>query len=137
MKTKICISFVFLFVTMISGKSFSQEVITTHGAKVLKFDNTGKTYYNSKLFNEIDIFYIDKEFIKIKCSDPKNRDTVYKIIENCGELKTTEDKSIWYICKDIDGITCWIYISTEIEKNQDYTIEIQYANSSIVYYIVK
>jgi len=137
MKTKICISFVFLFVTMISGKSFSQEVITTHGAQVLKFDNTGKTYYNSKLFNEIDIFYIDKEFIKIKCSDPKNRDTVYTIIENCGEVKTSEDKSIKYICKDIDGFTCWIYISTEIEKNQDYTIEIQYANSSIVYFIVK
>ena len=137
MKTKICISFVFLFVTMISGKSFSQEVITTHGAKVLKFDDYGKTYYNSKLFNEINIFNIDKNFIKVICSNPNNRDTVYTIIENCGEIKTSEDKSNWYICKDIDGIGCFVYISTEADKNKDYTIEIKYLNSSILYYIVK
>lgn len=137
MKTKKYFSFVFLFVMIVSNNLFSQEVITTHGSKILKFDNTGKTYYNSKLFNDINIFTIDNKFIKINCSDTKNRDTVYTIIENCGEVKTTEDKSIKYFCKDIDGIGCWIYISSEVEKNQDYTIEIKYLNSSIVYYIVK
>jgi len=128
---------ILLFVVLILNKSFSQEVILTRGAQVLKFDNNRKTYYNSKVFNEIDIFSIDKKFIKIDCSDRFNRDTVYTIIENCGEIKTSEDKSIWYICKDVDGGTCWIYISTGVEKNQDKTIEIQYSNSSIVYYVVK
>lgn len=131
------IKLVLLFVAIASSKLFSQEFIITQGARILKFDKTGKSYFNSKLFNEINVFEIDKNFIKIDCSDPKNRDTVYTIIENCGEIKTTQDKSIWYICKDIDGLTCWIYISSEVGKNQDNTIEIQYANSSILYYVVK
>jgi len=134
------IKLVLLFVAIASSKLFSQEVIYTHGAQILKFTKNGnnyKTYFNSKVFNEVDIFTIDKEFIKINCSDLKNRDTVYKIIENCGEIKTSEDISRWYICHDIDGITCWIYISTEFVKNEEPTIEIQYANSSIVYYVVK
>jgi len=133
LKIAIC----FLFVTIVSNNLFAQEIITTHGSKVLKFDNTGKTYYNSKLFNDINIFTIDNKFIKINCSDIKNRDTVYTIIENCGEIKTSEDKSNWYICKDIDGIGCLVYISTEADKNKDYTIEIQYLNSSILYFVVK
>jgi hypothetical protein len=134
------IKLVLLFVAIASNDLFSQEVIYTHGAQILKFTKNGnnyKTYFNSKIFNELDIFTIDKEFIKINCSDLKNRDTVYKIIENCGEIKTSEDISRWYICHDIDGITCWIYISTEFVKNEEPTIEIQYANSSIVYYVVK
>jgi len=134
------IKLVLLFVAIASSKLFSQEVIYTHGAQILKFTKNGnnyKTYFNSKIFNEVDIFTIDKEFIKINCSDLKNRDTVYKIIENCGEIKTSEDISRWYICHDIDGITCWIYISTEFVKNEEPTIEIQYSNSSIVYYVVK
>ena len=122
---------------IVSNNLFSQEVITTHGTQVLKFDDNYNTNYVSKLFNEIDIFTINESFIKIKCSDPKNRDTVYRIIENCGEIKTSEDISIWYICKDIDDITCWIYISSVVGKNQDNTIEIQYSNSSILYYVVK
>lgn len=137
MKTKKYFSFVFLFVMIVSNNLFSQEVITTHGSKVLKFDNTGKTYYNSKLFNDINIFTIDNKFIKINCFDTKNRDTVYTIIEDCGEVKTSEDKSNWYICKDIDGIGCLVYISTEADKNKDYTIEIKYLNSSILYFVVK
>lgn len=127
---------VLLFVSIVSNNLFAQEVILTHGTKVLRFDGCGKTYYNSKLFNEINIFNIDKNFIKITCSDPKNRDTVYTIIEDCGEVQTSEDKSEWYVCKDLDGGICWIYVTTEIEKNQENTIEIQYANSSIVYYVV-
>jgi hypothetical protein len=127
---------ILLFVILFSNKSFSQEHILTQGAQVLKFDSTGKTYYNSKIFNEIDIFTIDDGFIKINCSDPLNRDTVYTIVEKRGVVKTTEDKSMWYICKDIDGIVCSIYISTEVEKSQDKTIEIKYRNSSIVYYMV-
>ena len=126
-----------VLVTTLSSMSFSQEVITTHGSKVLKFDNTGKTYYNSKLFNDINIFTIDNKFIKINCSDTKNRDTVYTIIENAGEVKTSEDKSILYVCKDIDGIKCFIYVSSIVEKNQDRTIEIKYLNSSILYFVVK
>ena len=128
---------ILMLVILFSNKSFSQEHILTQGAQVLKFDSTGKTYYNSKIFNEIDIFTIDKGFIKINCSDPLNRDTVYTIIENCGEVKTSEDKSRKYICKDIDGLVCSIYISTEVEKNQVKTVEIKYRNSSIVYYMVK
>jgi hypothetical protein len=128
---------VLLFVMIVSNKGFSQEVIITHGTQVLKFDDYGKTYYNSKLFNEINIFNVDKNFIKVICSNPNNRDTVYTIIEDCGEVKTSEDKSKWYVCKDLDGGTCWIYITTEIKKDQENTIEIQYANSSIVYYVVK
>jgi hypothetical protein len=131
------IKLVLMFVAIASSKLFSQEVIYTHGAQILKFDKNYKTYFNSKIFNEVDIFTIDKEFIKINCSDLKNRDTVYKIVENCGEIKTSEDISIWYICKDIDDITCWIYISSVVGKNQDNTIEIQYSNSSILYYVVK
>jgi len=131
------IKLVLLFVAIASNDLFSQEVIYTHGAQILKFDKNYKTYFNSKIFNEVDIFTIDKEVIKINCSDLKNRDTVYKIIENCGEIKTSEDISRWYICHDIDGITCWIYISKEFVKNEEPTIEIQYANSSIVYYVVK
>jgi hypothetical protein len=128
---------ILLFVILFSNKSFSQEHVLTQGARVLKFDKTGKTYYNSKIFNEINIFTIDKHFIKIDCSDNLNRDTVYTIIENCGEVKTSEDKSIWYICKDIDGLNCYIYMSTELDKNGDKTIEIQYLDSSILYYVVK
>lgn len=128
---------VLLFVSIVSNNLFSQEVILTHGSKVLKFDDYGKTYYNSKLFNETNIFNIDKKFIKVICSNPNIRDTVYTIIEDCGEVKTSEDKSEKYICKDIDGIVCWIYVTTAVEKYQDHTIEIKYANSSIVYYVVK
>jgi len=128
---------VLLFVMIVSNNLFSQEVITTHGTQVLKFDDNYNTNYVSKLFNEIDIFTIDKNHIKIECSDIYNRDTVYKIIENCGEVKTKKNKSIWYICKDVDGGICWIFISTQIKKEDEHTIEIQYANSSIVYYVVK
>jgi hypothetical protein len=131
------IKLVLLFVVISSSKLFSQEVIITHGAQVLKFDKNYKTYYNSKIFNELDIFNIEKDFIKINCSDPKNRDTVYKITETCDEINTSEGKSRLYICKDIDGINCWIFISTEVAKNEKHTIEIQYENSSIVYYVVK
>jgi hypothetical protein len=128
---------ILILVILFSNKSFSQEHYLTQGAQVLKFDSTGKTYYNSKIFNEIDIFSIDNEFIKINCSDPLNRDTVYTIIEKRGVVKTTEGKSMVYVCKDIDGIGCIIYISSEVEKNKDKVIEIQYSNSSIVYYMVK
>ena len=131
------IKLVLLFVAIASSKLFSQEVIITHGAKILKFDKNLKTYFNSEIVDQFDVFKIDKEFIKIKSSDSKYRDTVYRIIENCGEIKTSEDISIWYICKDIDDITCWIYISSVVGKNQDNTIEIQYSNSSILYYVVK
>lgn len=133
LKIAIC----FLFVTIVSNNSFSQEVIYTHGAQILKFDENRKTYFNSKIVNQFDVFKIDKEFIKINSSDLKYRDTVYRIIENCGEIKTSEDFSIWYICKDIDDITCWIYISSVVGKNQDNTIEIQYSNTSILYYVIK
>jgi len=131
------IKLVLLFVAIASNDLFSQEVIYTHGAQILKFDKNRKTYFNSKIVNQFDVFKIDNEFIKINSSDLKYRDTVYKIIENCGEIKTSEDISIWYICKDIDDITCWIYISSVVGKNQDNTIEIQYSNSSILYYVVK
>jgi len=134
------IKLVLLFVAIASSKLFSQEVIYTHGAQILKFTKNGnnyKTYFNSKIFNELDIFTIDKEFIKINCSDLKNRDTIYKITQTCDEVKTSEGISRWYICEDVDGITCWIYISTEVAKNEKHTIEIQYSNSSIVYYVVK
>jgi hypothetical protein len=135
------IKLVLLFVAIASNNLFSQEVIYTHGAQILKFDDAGKSYFNSKVFNELDIFTIDKGFIKINCSDTKNRDTVYTIIKNCGEIVTmdgdTKGKSIKYICNDIDGGICWIYVSTEVAKNEKHTIEIQYSNSSIVYYVVK
>jgi len=131
------IKLVLLFVAIASNKLFSQQVILTHGAQILKFDKNRKTYFNSRIVNQFDIFKIDKEFIKINSSDLNYRDTVYRIIENCGEIKTSEDISIWYICKDIDDITCWIYISSVVGKNQDNTIEIQYSNSSILYYVVK
>jgi len=131
------INFVLLFVAIVSSNAFGYDTtFATYGAQICKIDSISNFYGKSKIFPETHIVTITNDYIEILNLGKQYDDTLYTIIENCGEMKTEYGEKVEYFeCKDLEGIICHIAIMKNDYKHENARVEVQYSNVAVLYFL--
>ena len=131
------INFVLLFVAIVSSNAFGHDTtFVTYGRSLCKENVKGEYYEKSKITPRVNAVTVTNDYIKVRSFGDQLDDSLYVIIDNCGEMQTKSGKKMQYFkCKDLQGIICYISIMTKNYIDDSARIEIQYSNGNIIYFL--
>ncbi len=131
------INFVLLFVAIVSSNAFGHDTtFVTYGTQICKIDSISNFYGKSKIFPEMHMVTVTNDYIEILNVGKQYDDTLYTIIESCGEMKTDKgEKAEYFKCKDSERKICYIAIMKNNYEHENARVEIQYSNVAILYFL--